>query len=263
MKDIKKAIKNMKKYFRYVVYSAKAELKSEVANSYLSWIWWILEPICMMIVYVFIVQIVFKTNEAKFPVFVYIGLSTWEFFAKMLGCSSKLMFSNKSIITKVYIPKYVVLLTRSFTYLFKTMVSFFIVVILMICFNVTFSWYLLLFIPIFLVLYVLTFGICCIIMNYGVYIDDLANVITIVLRLVNYLSGIFYNIETRIPEPLNRIMLNCNPIALIIQSFRDISIYKVMPNFVGLLIWFIIGIILCIIGVKVIHKYENSYAKVL
>ena len=52
MKDIKKTIKNMKKYFRYVVYSAKAELKSEVANSYLSWIWWILEPICMMIVYI-------------------------------------------------------------------------------------------------------------------------------------------------------------------------------------------------------------------
>ena len=72
MNDIKKAIGNIKKYFRYAVYSAKSELKSEVANSYLNWIWWILEPICLMLVYVFIVEVVFQTKEPKFPVFVLI-----------------------------------------------------------------------------------------------------------------------------------------------------------------------------------------------
>ncbi len=263
MNDVKKAIVNLRKYFKYAVYSAKAELKAEVANSYLSWIWWILEPICMMLIYVFIVQIVFKTNEPNFPVFVYIGLSAWGFFSRMLECSTSLMKSNKSIITKVYIPKYVILLSKSFTYSFKTMISFGIVMLLMIGFKVGGSLYLLLFIPIFLILYIITFGICSIIMNYGVYIEDLANVVTISVRLLNYLSGIFYNIETRIPLPYNKIMLNCNPIALIIHSFRDIILNKTMPSMSALLVWLMLGIILCIIGVKIIHKYENSYAKVL
>lgn len=263
MRDIKKAIANIKKYFNFSIYSAKSELKADVANSYLSWIWWILEPICMMLVYIFVVEIVFKTQEAKFPVFVYIGLLAWEFFSKMVSCSSRLMSSNKSIITKVYIPKYIILLSRSFTYLFKMMISLGIVIILMVCFKVTFSVYLLLFIPIFGVLYIITLGVCLIIMNYGVYIQDLANVMTIILKLASYISGIFYNIETRLPAPFNKILLDCNPVAFIMQSLREITIYQVMPNFFVLGIWFIIGVALCIIGIKLIHKYENSYAKVL
>ena len=37
-------IDDMKKYYSYAKYSAKAELKAEVAGSYLNWVWWILEP---------------------------------------------------------------------------------------------------------------------------------------------------------------------------------------------------------------------------
>ena len=35
-------IDDMKKYYSYAKYSAKAELKAEVAGSYLNWVWWIL-----------------------------------------------------------------------------------------------------------------------------------------------------------------------------------------------------------------------------
>ena len=33
----------MKKYWKYAIYSSKAQLKSEIANSYLNWLWWILD----------------------------------------------------------------------------------------------------------------------------------------------------------------------------------------------------------------------------
>ena len=44
--------RNMKKYFKYAVRSAKAELKSEVADSRLNWLWWIIEPLCFMLIYI-------------------------------------------------------------------------------------------------------------------------------------------------------------------------------------------------------------------
>ena len=31
----------MKKYWKYAIYSSKAQLKAEVANSYLNWLWWV------------------------------------------------------------------------------------------------------------------------------------------------------------------------------------------------------------------------------
>ena len=42
-------IKDTKKYWKYTIYAAKSQLKTEVANSYLNWIWWILEPFCFII----------------------------------------------------------------------------------------------------------------------------------------------------------------------------------------------------------------------
>ena len=37
--------KDLKGHYRYAIFSAKASLKSEVASSYLNWIWWILDHV--------------------------------------------------------------------------------------------------------------------------------------------------------------------------------------------------------------------------
>jgi ABC-type polysaccharide/polyol phosphate export permease len=71
---IKQFINDIKKYSKYIAYSTKAQLKSEVANSYLSWIWLILEPICFMLIYTFLAVVVFKSKVEYFPIFVFIGI---------------------------------------------------------------------------------------------------------------------------------------------------------------------------------------------
>ena len=43
---------DLKKYWKYAIYSSNAQLKSEIANSYLNWLWWILDPLCFMLIYV-------------------------------------------------------------------------------------------------------------------------------------------------------------------------------------------------------------------
>lgn len=44
-------LNDVKKYFNYSVRSAKADLRSEAASSYLNWLWWLIEPCCMMMIY--------------------------------------------------------------------------------------------------------------------------------------------------------------------------------------------------------------------
>ena len=70
-----KLLKDFKKYFPYVLESSKAELKSQVSDSYLGWVWWILDPLLFMFVYSFVVKIVFGASIDNFPIFVFIGLS--------------------------------------------------------------------------------------------------------------------------------------------------------------------------------------------
>ena len=258
-----KFIKNIKKYFKYAVYSARAELKSEVADSYLNWLWWIIEPVCFMLIYTFVFGVVFKNNTPYFASFVFVGLTAWEFFNRMVTGSVKLIINNRDLVTKVYIPKYILLLSKSFTYLFKMFISLVITFCLMLFQHVPFTWHIILIIPVLIVLYVLAFGIGLILMHFGVTLNDLANLTTIALRMVFYLSGVFFNITERLHGNLGTILLKFNPIAFLMNELRKALVYGKMLDFSILGIWFAVALLLCCIGVHVIHKNENSYAKVI
>lgn len=258
-----KFIKNIKKYYKYAIRSAKAELKSEVADSYLNWLWWVIEPLCFMLIYVFIFGYVFKSSEEYFAVFIFIGLTAWTFFDRMITCSIGLIINNRDLVSKVYIPKYILLLSKSFTYLFKLFISFIIVIILMIFMHIPFRLTMLYFFLILPVLYIVSFGFGCILMHFGVYVEDLKKATNIVLKLVFYMSGVFYNINTRLKGKIKFMLLRCNPVAFIMNELRKTMIYGKCPSFEGLAVWFLIGIVLCILGIHIVHKYENSYAKVI
>ena len=81
--------------------------------------------------------------------------------------------------------------------------------------------------------------------------------------MVFYLSGVFYNIKQRLGGKVGFILLRFNPIAFLMNELRKVLLENKLPSFEGLGIWLLIGIILCAIGVHVIHKNENSYAKVI
>ncbi len=262
---MKRFINNIKKYFKYAIYSAKAELKSEVADSYLNWLWWIIEPLCFMLIYTFVFGVIFGNQEKYFASFVFIGLTAWDFFNRMITGSVKLIVNNRDVVTKIYIPKYILLLSKSFTYLFKMFISLIIAFILMFFQGVPFTWHFILIIPVFIVLYLICFGIGLLLMHFGVTLNDLSNLTTIGMRMVFYLSGVFYNITKRLKTypKLSFILLRANPIAFCMNELRKVTIYGNFLSVQGLLIWGLFGLLLCIIGINVIHKNENSYAKVI
>lgn len=260
---MKKIINDIKKYYKYSLYSTKAELNAEVAGSYLGALWWLLDPLFFMLIYTFISVVVFKSKEQYFAVFVFTGLSLWNFFNKVVSLSPKLVSSNKDIVSKVYLPKYILLLTKIGVNFFKMLISFSLVVIMMIIYKIPVNISMLNIIPIIITLIVVTFGFSTILLHFGVFIEDLSNITNILLKLVFYMSGIFYLVSKRIPFPYNNILLTINPMAYLIESGRGCLIYGQTPNYAIMLLWFCIGTILSIIGINTIYKYENSYVKVI
>lgn len=263
METIKRFRKDIKSYKNYIIYSGKSELKAEIANSHLSWMWWILDPLLFMLVYSFISLIVFRKSEQYFPAFVFIGLSLWTFFERTVKGSVKIIRSNKDIVSKVYIPKYILIMVRVITNGFKMMISFSLVIIVMGIYRVPLTWNVLYFFLIMLMVLFVTFGMATFMLHFGVFVEDLFNVMNVVLKLMFYLSGIFYSITNRVPEPYLTILLKLNPMSLAINDMRSVLLYSEGPHLLALLIWLAIGIFLSVFGVYTIYKYENSYVKVI
>ena len=142
-------------------------------------------------------------------------------------------------------------------------ISFLIVAVMLIVWRVPITWNILYCIPILLTLFMLVFGFGSFLLHYGVVVEDLGNVLNIALRLIFYLTGVFWNIMDRLPAPYNAYIGKGNPIAFLLTSMRECLIYGQTPHRKLLLAWFLIGLVISIIGIRKIYKNENSYVKVI
>ncbi len=254
--------RDIKKYCNYSIWSAKSKLKSEVAGSYLNWIWWILEPLCFMVIYAFVFGYVFNAREQYFAVYIFIGLTMWNFFNKTVQENVRIVKRNKPIVSKVYFPKYILILTTIWVNGFKMLISFGIVVLMMIGYQIPVTLNLLYLFPILLTLGLLTFGCSCFMLHFGVYMEDLSHAISILLKVLFYMTGVFYNLETRIPG-WGTLLNRYNPVAFLLSSMRQCLIYGARPGLKLLALWFVVSLLLSVAGIRKIYKEENSYVKAI
>lgn len=264
-----KVYRHLKRYNPYSIYAAKSELKGEVSSSYLTWIWWILDPVLFMLVYVFITVVVFRSSGEYLPVVVIIGLTIWNFFNKNVSISVRIVNTFKGIVSKIYIPKYMLILEKMYVNFFKMLISFGIVAGFVIAYHIPFRLQLLQCIPLVVLLFILTLSSCVIVAHFGVYVNDLYNIVQVILRFMFYLSGVFYDIGDRLGSrmlfgfDLNWLMTHCNPIAYLIDELRQIIIYGEMMDPWLFLYWLIISLALLGIGLFLMYRHENSYVKVV
>lgn len=260
---MKRFIADVKKYHKYTIYSAKSQLKTEVANSYLNWLWWVLEPFCFMIIYAFIFGYMLQHKEQYFNIYIFAGLAIWDFFNRCIKSSVRMVKRNKPIVSKVYLPKYTLIISDMMVNAFKMVICLVIVFGMLVFYRVPVDWHLIFIIPVLITAMLFTFGCCTILLHLGVFIDDMANVINIVLRFIFYLTGIFYNIKTILPKPYATILLKCNPLAFLIDALRQCMLYRTMPDMLLLIVWFAISLGLSLVGIWNIYRNENTYVKVI
>ena len=263
---MRQLFQNLKEYKAYLGYAPKSILKTEVADTYLNWLWWFLDPLLFMLVYTFFAGFFFSKKVEYFPIFVFIGLNCWNFFDRSIKRGVTLVKYYKSIFSKIYVPKYIMLLVQMFVEGIKIAISYLLVIIMMLIYIVPQTWHILEAFPLFILLFILSFGGASIMLHFGVFINDLANIVTVILRLAFYLSGIFYDIgaNKKIAENLlySTILLRVNPIAMIMDGLRNCLLYGQSPDWLAVGIWTVLGVLLCAFGVHLIHKYESGYIKI-
>lgn len=249
------------RYRQYVIRLARAHLREEVTNSYLDWLWWVIEPLCMMLIYTLVFGFLFESAEPNFAIFVFIGLTMWTFFSRNVSYGVTAMLDNRSIVTRVYLPKYMLLLSQMLLNGFKMFISFGIVLLMMFFFRVPLTYHIVWFVPLVLELFLFTFSVGTMLMHFGVYVSDLSYIIGIVLNMLMYLSGVFYSMK-RFPEPFNVLLGKFNPLAFLMNSMRDALLYGTMPDWSVYFGWLCVSLIMAGIALYTIYYNENAYAKI-
>src|SRR5699024_3746564 len=96
---------------------------------------------------------------------------------------------------------------------------------------------------------------------FTVFIRDIDNLLSHVIRIFFYASPIIWE-GGRLP-PEYSLFVAINPIDIIVDSFRDVLMYHQTPNFISLGIIFVLSVIVLIFMLRHFSKNEHKIIKAL
>jgi lipopolysaccharide transport system permease protein len=223
--------------------------------------WWIFEPIISLAIYYLIFGVIFQRGTEDFIPFLLIGLVTWQWFSNIISHFSNSINGNIALITNINFPK---IILPSVNIVMDT-VKFLVVFIILLIFlwfygfppNIDY-----IYLPLVLFCqHLFNTMLGNIVAAVVPFAPDLKIVISNILRIAFYMSGILYAVA-ELPEHVQP-YFEFNPMAQIIQFYRDILMHHGDVNLIKLTVY--IGA--CFIGVLLSHiilkKLNPLYPRVL
>jgi ABC-2 type transport system permease protein len=107
--------------------------------------------------------------------------------------------------------------------------------------------------------YILCLGIAMIVAALTVYFRDLQYILGIVTMALQYMTPVMYGSEM-VPDWALPIF-KANPMTPIIEMYREILYYKLVPNLTSLLYVLVIGILFIAIGFLCFNKLQKGFAE--
>ncbi len=258
----------MKAYFEEIkkrndllIYLVKSGLKAEHRNSYLGYFWWLLDPLLNIAVYYFLVVIILQRGGEDYAVFLVIGLVVWRWISSSINTSAKSILRYSSIINQVYLPKFVFPLSFTFTQLINFLFGLIVIALFLTVFGVVPTWHIV-FLPYLIVITIAFLLAIGLVLGYiTVFIRDIDNILTHVIRIFFYASPIIWE-GGRLP-PEYGLIVAINPIAIIVNAYRDILMYHQAPSFIPLGIILVLSTIIIVYMMYHFSKNEHKIIKAL
>lgn len=233
------------------------DFKTKYRRSVLGVCWSFLNPLLTMMVQYVVFSTLFKSGIPNFPLYLLSGIVCFNFFSEATTMSLGSIVNNSTLITKVYMPKYIYPLTRVISSTINLLLAFIPLAVVMLITGAPISWALLLLPLGVFFLFCLALGVGMFLSTAMVFFRDTVFLWGVVSMIWMYLTPIFYP-ETIIAEvflPIYRL----NPLYQIITFIRIILIEGVSPsptNYLGALLSAIIPLI---IGVWVFKRNQDKF----
>ena len=233
------------------------DIKIKYRRSVLGVLWTLLNPLFMMIVLSVVFSNLFKFDIENFPLYLLSGQVIFNFFNDTTTSSMGAIISNGSLIKKIYVPKYLFVLSRVFSSFINLMASFTALMLVMVAMRVEMNWTVV-FVPIPLLFLVgFSLGIGLILAAITVKFRDIMHLYSVFTTALMYLPPVIYPMSI-LPDWLSPIV-KANPVTNILLMFRDVMLNGNFPNILGILIAFIETALALGVGLYVFYKNQDQF----
>lgn len=251
---------SLKQYFTLTKHLAKREITVRYKQSFLGLFWVILNPFMQMLIMSFVFSYVFKFNMpgVPYPIFMYTGLLPWVFFTNAITSSMGALVDGAGLLKKIYFPREILLLATILAKAFDLSLSLFVLVGMMIYFQIPITWHVLLFIPIFVIQSLFIMGVGMILSVLNLFYRDVQYLIGLALTLLFYLTPVLYQVES-FPAKY-RWIFKINPMSVFINAYRQILLAHDVPKWESVIIGVGVSVAIFLIGYKFFKRAEGTFA---
>ena len=257
---MKELLINLYNYRQLLKSNVKKEIRGKYKGSFLGILWSFVNPLLTALIYAIVFPLILKNPESHYVTFIIIGIIPWTYFTTVIMQGTTTILLNAGIIKKVYFPREILPISINTSGLINFLISCIIILMFVVFSGIGISWYIVFLPLIVIVQYILQQGIIFITSAINVYIRDAEYIINFILNMLFYATPILYSATMFENSPLKWIIY-LNPMATIINSYRDILYYKTIPNLSALLIILIISCLVFYIGLKIFKKLEKGFAE--
>ena len=243
------------------------QLKVRYKSSSLGFLWSLLNPLIMTLVYWAIFNRIFTGwrdvgGIDNYAAYLVSGLFAWIFFAGSVGDSATAFVGNISLVKKVYFPRIILPVSGVLTNLVNFLLSLVVLFALLIIWKVPSTWktpsgICLLMLPVLMLIeLMLACGLSFFISSLNVLFRDVEHMLQVILFAGFFLTPVIYPYELVVSEHL-RLLYFLNPMACIIVGYQSILYYGELPPPQLIYIPLVISIVLLVSGYRFLIKLEG------
>ncbi len=208
------------------IYDVRARYKQSVLGAG----WAIAQPIVTMVVFTMVFSgfARIQTGGIPYPIFSFSALVFWTFFATSLGKATQSLVANASLIRKIYFPREIFPIVVILGSLFDCAVAFVILLAMMLWFHVVPTLHIFWVVPLLLLQILFLLAVSLTTSMLHAKFRDVGNAIGLMIQMWMFISPVAYPVSL-VPAQY-RALYMLNPMAALIQAYRDVLIMGVPPE---------------------------------
>lgn len=253
---------------RLIRYLVQADLKKKGADTVLGNIWWVLDPLLQMMVYVVLVTLIFQRRIPDYPLFLFAAILPWKWFSSSVGDAINSVVGRERLVKQIQFPKLVLPVASTMAGIVNFAFGLIpLAGLLVFLYAERISPTLVLIPLIAAVQLAFTLAFSFVLAALNVFYRDIANLSRHLLRLWFFMSPALYSLDdvrsVTPAAPLIGRLMSLNPFAVLLESYRSVIYRGTMPDWAGLAALLAVSLGLLAVGTLVFKRLEPAFAKVL
>lgn len=254
---MKNYIQNFKKFQPLLAELVARDIKIKYRRSVLGVVWTLLNPLLMMIILSIVFSSLFRFEIENFPLYILSGQVIFNFFSGATTDAMSSIIGNAALIKKVYVPKYLFVLSRVFSSFINLLASFSALLLMMLVMRVELNWTVFLaVIPIALIA-VFSLGVGLLLAAITVKFRDVMHLYSVFTTGLLYLTPVIYPMS--ILPPVIKTIVMLNPITNMLQMLRDVMLNNCIPGFGSIALGVLEAGIALVVGLYVFYKNQDQF----